>query len=204
MTSLSRLPLFPLHTVLYPGGRLPLRIFEQRYIGMAKACLRDDSPFGVCRIVRGGEVLPTGETARGAMPEFANVGTLARIETWDMPEQGILLVGAAGGSRFEVRSHTVEPAGLIVAEIVTIAAEPHVRLDPRFKALAELLEVLAERASPHHFPAERSYDDASWVGYRLCEMLPLPLSTKQNLLEIDDAEARLASLQSFLTQRGVT
>jgi Lon protease-like protein len=203
MTSLPRLPLFPLHTVLYPGGRLPLRIFEQRYIGMAKACLRDDSPFGVCRIVRGDEVLRTGAARVAAAPEFAKVGTLARIETWDMPEQGILHVGAAGGSRFEVISHTVEPDGLVVAELATIAPEPHVRLDPRWKPLAELLEVLAAGAGAHPFPAERSYDDASWVGYRLCEMLPLPLSTKQNLLEIDDAEARLASLQSFLTQQGV-
>jgi Lon protease-like protein len=203
MTSLSRLPLFPLHTVLYPGGRLPLRIFEQRYIGMAKACLRDGSPFGVCRIVRGDEVLRTGAPGGAAAPEFAKVGTLARIETWDMPEQGILHVGAAGDSRFEVRSHTVQPDGLVVAELATVAPEPHVRLDPRFEPLAELLEVLAARASAHQFPTERSYDDASWVGYRLCEMLPLPLSTKQNLLEIDDAEARLRSLQSFLTQQGV-
>jgi Lon protease-like protein len=203
MTSLSRLPLFPLHTVLYPGGRLPLRIFEQRYIGMAKACMRDDSPFGVCLIVRGDEVLPTGAAAGAAAPEFAKVGTLARIETWDMPEQGILHVGAAGGPRLEVRSHTVAPDGLVVAELATVAAEPHIRLDPRWKPLAQLLEVLAARASAHQFPAERSYDDASWVGYRLCEMLPLPLSTKQKLLEIDDAEARLHSLQSFLTQQGV-
>jgi len=199
MTSLSRLPLFPLHTVLYPGGRLPLRIFEQRYIEMTKACLRDDSPFGVCRIVRGDEVLPTG----GAAPEFAKVGTLARIETWDMPEQGILHVGAVGGSRFEVRSHTVERDGLVVAHLATLADEPHVALDARFKPLADLLEVLVARVSAHQPAPERAYGDASWVGYRLCEMLPLPLSTKQNLLEINDAEVRLASLRSFLTQHGV-
>ena len=203
MTALSQVPLFPLHTVLYPGGRLPLRIFEQRYVGMAKACLRDDSPFGVCRIVRGDEVLSTRDTAGGAAPEFAKVGTLARIETWDMPEQGILHIGAAGGSRFEVRSHTVERDGLVVAELATVAAEPQVPLAPQWKPLAELLEVLAARASAQQFPAQRAYDDASWVGYRLCEMLPLPLSTKQNLLEIDDAEARLASLRSFLAQHGV-
>ena len=83
MSSLLRLPLFPLHTVLFPGGRLPLRIFEQRYIEMAKACLRDDTSFGVCLILRGAEVLPKG----GAAPEFAQTGTLARIETWDMQQQ---------------------------------------------------------------------------------------------------------------------
>src|SRR3982751_1299682 len=136
MTSLSRLPLFPLHTVLYPGGRLPLRIFEQRYIEMTKACLRDGSPFGVCRIVRGDEVLPTGGTAGDAAPQFAPMGTLARIETWDMPEPGILHVGATGGSRFEVRSHTGQRGGLLVGEVATVAPEPHVHLDPQWKPLA--------------------------------------------------------------------
>jgi Lon protease-like protein len=199
MTSLARLPLFPLHTVLYPGGRLPLRIFEQRYLEMAKACLRDDTPFGVCRIVRGDEVLPKG----GIAPEFAKVGTLVRIESWDMPEQGILHVIAAGGPRFKVRSHTVQPDGLVVAELATVAPEAPVALDARFQPLAQLLELLAARISAHQFPPERSYDNASWVGYRLCEVLPLPLPIKQDLLEIDDAEARLATLQGLLRQQGV-
>ena len=199
MTSLARVPLFPLHTVLYPGGRLPLRIFEQRYIEMAKVCLRDDTPFGVCLIVRGNEVLPKG----GAAPEFAKVGTLARIEGWDMPEQGILHVTAAGGTRFEVRLHTVQDDGLVVAELATVPAEPRVTLDARFQGLAQLLEVLAARVGPQQFPAERSYDDPSWVGYRLCELLPLPPSIKQSLLEISDADARLATLQGFLVQHGV-
>jgi Lon protease-like protein len=198
-----RLPLFPLHTVLYPGGRLPLRIFEQRYIGMAKACLRDDSPFGVCRIVRGDEVLPKG----GVAPEFARVGTLARIESWDMPDQGILLVSAAGEARFEVRAHDVGRDGLVIADVVPLDAEPRIALDPVFHRLARLLELLAARATPqqlsHQLPSGRSYDDASWVGYRLCELLPLALPLKQELLESNDPEARLATLQSFLEQHGL-
>ena len=198
VSSLARVPLFPLHTVLYPGGRLPLRIFEQRYIEMAKACLRDDTSFGVCRIVRGDEVTSKGAAA----PDFATIGTLARIDTWDMPEQGILHVSAAGGTRFEVRSHTVQGDGLVVGEVATVAAEPPVSLDKRFQPLAQLLEVLSARASPLQFPVERSYDDASWVGYRLCELLPLPLDLKQNLLESNDAEARLSTLQAFLAQQG--
>lgn len=199
MTTLSRLPLFPLHTVLYPGGRLPLRVFEQRYIGMAKACLRDDSRFGVCRIVQGDEVMPKG----GAAPEFAKVGTLARIESWDMPNQGILHVTAAGETRFEVHAHTVERDGLVVADLEILEAEPRIALDARFQPLARFLELLAARGSAGQFPAEAAYDDASWVGYRLCELLPLPLPIKQDQLESNDAEERLAMLQSFLEQHGL-
>src|SRR5262245_59391347 len=102
------LPLFPLRTVLFPGGLLPLKVFEQRYIDMTKDCLKDGRPFGVCLIMRGDEVAAAG----AAPPEFAPVGTLARIASWDMPQLGILHVAANGGTRFQVRRHEISPSGL--------------------------------------------------------------------------------------------
>ncbi len=166
---------------------------------MTKACVRDDAYFGVCRIVRGDEVRPPGAGA----PEFATVGTLARIESWDMPEQGILSVTAAGATRFTVTSHATQADGLIVAEASAIAAEPVVAIDARFRPLVSLLELLAARVGTRQFPAGRSYDDASWVGYRLAELLPLSASVKQNMLEINDAEVRLSVLEAFLKAHGL-
>ena len=197
-----RLPLFPLNAVLFPGGRLPLRIFEQRYIAMAKACLRDDQAFGVCLILRGPEVAAPG-TAAGTLPEFVTIGTLARISAWDMPQLGILQVTTVGGARFEVRSHSAQPDRLIVADAAPIAPEPCVPLDERNRPLADLLQVLVSRIGRQHFPEELAFDDASWVGYRLAEILPLPLSIKQKMLEINDAEVRLATLRKFLQQQGL-
>jgi Lon protease-like protein len=193
------LPLFPLNTVLFPGGVLPLRIFEQRYIEMTKACLRDTRPFGVCLITHGDEVAsPTS-----APPSFSTVGTQATLSTWDMPELGILHVTAVGGDRFQVRSHRVEAGGLVVAEAARIPVEPALPLPARFDPLAKLLELIAARAGPHQFPETHAYDDASWVGYRLAELLPLPLSIKQGMLEINDAGMRLSLLQKFLQQQGL-
>ena len=107
-----QLPLFPLRTVLYPGGMLPLKVFEQRYIEMTKACLRDEAPFGVCLITRGEEVAaPAPRPAEaGAAPAFAPIGTLARITAWDMPK-GVLHLMAEGRTRFQVRGHTVRGDG---------------------------------------------------------------------------------------------
>ncbi len=197
----ARLPLFPLKTVLFPGGRLGLRIFEQRYIAMAKGCLSGGDPFGVCLITQGEEVAAPG--GRGAAPEFAAIGTLARIGAWDMPQLGILQVTAEGGTRFAAHSHGIAPDGLVVAEVTPIAPEPSVALPDAHRPLAELLELLARRIGPQHFPPERNFDDASWVGYRLAELLPLPLPMKQELLEMNDAEARLAALQRFIGERGL-
>ena len=193
------LPLFPLSTVLFPGGLLPLKIFEQRYIDMAKASLRDGAPFGVCLITQGEEVAPV----RGAPLEFAKVGTCARIVDFDMPQVGILHVATRGEARFQVQSHAVAASGLVIGEVTAIAPEAQLPLADSYAPLARLLELVAARVGPQNFPAERDYGDASWVGYRLAELLPLPLSIKQSMLEINDADVRLKVLQQFLTQQGL-
>src|SRR3954471_18486567 len=112
---MNDVPLFPLNTVLFPGGRLPLRIFEQRYMDMAKACLKDNSPFGVCLIVDGKEV---GEPA---IP--ADVGTLARIATWDMPQLGVLEVVAVGSQRFRIKEQRAGSNGLVRGDVELLNAD---------------------------------------------------------------------------------
>jgi hypothetical protein len=195
----SALPLFPLKTVLFPGGVLPLKVFEQRYVTMVKTCLKDEAPFGVCLITQGEEV------ARRDAPEpsFARIGTRARIVAWDMPQLGILHVRTQGLGRFQVRSHTVGSDGLVVGEVTDIAPEPAREIPESAQALAKLLEVLIERVGKENFPADVALDDASWVGYRLAELLPLPLSIKQSMLEINDADVRLTALAQFLKKQGL-
>ena len=193
------LPLFPLHTVLFPGGLLPLKVFEQRYIEMTTACLRDDRPFGVCLITQGDEVARAG----GKVPEIATVGTLARITNFDMPQLGILHLTAEGGARFEVRRHAADASGLIVGDVTTIADEPAHPIAETYAPLAKILELIAARLGPQNFPSSTRYGDASWVGHRLAELLPLPLSIKQSMLEVSDANVRLAALKQFLERQGL-
>lgn len=193
------IPLFPLNTVLFPGGVLPLKIFEQRYIDMAKACLAQGDPFGVCLITRGDEVAVSGAPA----PEFAPVGTLARIADWDMPQLGILHASTLGETRFHVRSHAAGRNGLVTGEVTPLAPEPRTPLAAKYRPLASFLELVASRVGPGNFPAVRDYDDASWVSYRLAEVLPLPLHIKQSMLEINEPGVRLEVLQQFLSQQGL-
>jgi Lon protease-like protein len=193
------LPLFPLRTVLFPGGLLPLKVFEQRYVEMTKACMRDDAPFGVCLITQGEEVA----TPDGASPEFATIGTLARITNFDMPQLGILHLQTQGLDRFEVQSHRVDGSGLVVGNVTSIAEEPQHPLSDAYAPLARVLELIAARIGAQNFPADARYDDASWVGYRLAELLPLPLSIKQRMLEVNDANVRLAALKQFLERQGI-
>ena len=135
------LPLFPLKTVLYPGGLMPLKVFEQRYIDMAKVCIADNRPFGVCLITQGEEVA----TPQGATPTIAMVGTLARITDWDMPQLGILHIATAGGARFQVREHAKAGNGLVEGQVSTLADEPVMPLAEEYQPLARLLELIATR-----------------------------------------------------------
>jgi Lon protease-like protein len=176
-----------------------LKVFEQRYVALAKRCLQEDVPFGVCLILEGEEVASPGRPP----VEFADVGTLARITSVDVPELGILHVATRGESRFQVQSKRVEPDGLFTAEVLPIAAEPRVPLREAHAPLVRLLELMAGRVGPQHFPDGVDYDDSSWVGYRLAELLPLPLSIKQSMLEINDATIRLDVLQRFLARQGL-
>lgn len=185
----EEVPLFPLHTVLFPGGRLPLRIFEQRYMEMAKICLKDNSPFGVCLIHQGKEV---GEPA---VP--VGVGCLARIAEWDMPQLGVLQVTARGESRFRILDQRVQADGLVRASIELLPEGEDVPLPEAAARYAKLLERVIEQ---HPALLERPHrlDSSAWVSARLAELLPLPLEAKQALLETENGRARLEKLDAFV------
>ena len=186
-------PLFPLQTVLFPGSILPLRIFEVRYMDMAKACLKTGDPFGVCLIREGAEV------GAPAVPE--PVGCLARIADCDMEELGILKVRAEGLERFRVRDTRVERQGLIVGEIERLAAEAPAPEAPGLAECAEFLGKVVTAIGRERFAGEPAYGDASWVGFRLAEILPLRNDVRQKLLELTDASLRLSVLHQFLKKQ---
>ncbi len=186
--------IFPLNTVLYPDGVLPLKVFEQRYIEMTKACLRDGVPFGVCLIREGREV------GAAAVPE--PVGCLATIEQWDMPQLGVFQLVTRGGGRFRIRETQVAANHLISATVDPIAPDRAADdLDPLCR---EVLQAIMDKVGAERFPAPVRLDDAAWVGYRLAEILPLDARIKQELLEITDAGQRLARLRGLLEKQGLT
>jgi Lon protease-like protein len=181
--------------VLFPGGRLPIRVFEARYMEMVKECLKGSQRFGVCSIVSGEEV--------GAPAAHAPVGTIARIQSWDMPQLGILNLVTVGDARFNVLAREVSSAGLCVADVAFLDEEDAARAPAPDPMLAELLQKLIERVGPSHFGPERRFDDANWVSCRLAEILPIKLSVKQKLLEVNDSEVRLRVIAEYLKQQGL-
>lgn len=194
------LPLFPLRAVLFPGGALPLRIFEQRYMDMAAACMKDGTPFGVCLIAEGAEVAQPGSAP--AVPH--DVGTLARIVDWDMAKLGLLHVVAQGGERFRVLSRRVGISGLMRAEVALLPSEvPMPQIPAALARVVTLLRAVIEDLGERAPPKPHRFSDTDWIGYRWCEVLPIPLLARQKLLELEDSVSRLEIIDRFLAQKGL-
>ncbi|MBC8006720.1 MAG: LON peptidase substrate-binding domain-containing protein [Prolixibacteraceae bacterium] len=188
----TSIPIFPLNTVLYPGTLLPLKIFEQRYLDMTKACVRDTTPFGVCRIREGVEVgLP-------AVPE--QVGCTALIEEWEMPHLGVFQLQTRGQHPFRIVRHTTQSDGLIRAEIELLSEAAGEVKPESFAFCRRVLEQIIAKVGSDYFISPLAYDDPRWTSYRLAEVLPLEPQDKQRLLALRDDGERLEHLRAYLTQ----
>ena len=184
--TLEAVPVFALNTVLYPEGPLPLRIFEPRYVDMVSDRLRRDAPF-IVALIRSGREVGGGATTH-------SIGTLARIVDWNRQDDGLLGIVALGGRRVEVLDTETRPDGLCVAAARILEDEPASAVPPEHRRLAALLRGLLEEFEARYRFVTPRFDDASFVGYRLSELLPMPLARKQQFLEIEDPLWRLREL----------
>ncbi len=186
------LPIFPLSSVLFPGGTMALKIFEQRYMDMAKSCLKQAKPFGIALIREGEEV--------GATAAPHPVGTLARIDDWEMPNLGVLQVKIIGGTRFRIIASTVAASGLLMGTVASIDADlPASGL--QLNACAIFLKKVLTQINKMDGIPELQFSDASWVGFRITELLPFGGAVKQKMLELTDANIRLEILHRFLIEQ---
>jgi Lon protease-like protein len=183
-------PLFPLNTVLFPGGVLPLRIFEPRYLDMVSDCLKSDTGIGVVLIKDGAE---TGKAA-----DTYDTGTLSGISYWHKRPDGILGVTLKGNQRFSILSTTVQKNQLLMAEVELLPELKTTELPGGYEHLVLLLQQIISQLDPPFTTMETKYDCAEWVGARLVELLPLPLQDKQELLSINDCLERFAKIEDLL------
>lgn len=213
--TLTSLPLFPLGTVLYPGGLLPLRIFEVRYLDMIGKCHKAGAPFGVVSLTEGSEVLraaDAGPSGDGFAHEtFSTVGTLATITEFSAPQPGLMVIRCIGTQRFEISKSEKLKYGLWIASVTRLdddmAVDVPDDLQKTASALGKLIQSLQERNVPAaQMPLLAPYqlDDCGWVANRWCELLPMPLELKQRLMELDNPLLRLELVSDILERAGIS
>ena len=212
--TLSSLPLFPLGTVLYPGGLLPLRIFEVRYLDMIGKCHKTGAPFGIVALSQGSEVrrpAPAGPSGDGFAAEvFYPIGTLVTISEFSSPQAGLMVIRCLGAQRFEISRREKLKHGLWIADVTRLAPDQAVTVPDDLRdaanALAKLIANLEQRALPdEQMPLQPPYqfDDCGWVANRWCELLPMPLELKQRLMALDNPLVRLELVSDILERTGI-
>jgi Lon protease-like protein len=187
---MNRLPLFPLNTVLFPGGLLPLKVFEPRYLDLVSDCMRNNTGFGICLISDGEEA--------GAPATVRDIGTMVNIIDWDRRSDGLLGILVHGEQRFRVRSTTTEKNGLVMADVEYLPFEPHSVIPEEFRSMSEMLARIMKEIGAPYDRLEVHYDLADEVCARLTELLPLEMDIKQQILEMDDPLSRLFTLRDAM------
>lgn len=202
---MTSIPLFPLNTVLYPDGYLPLQIFEVRYLDMIRNCINGEQPFGVVQLLAGTEVRKPGQHET-----LAPVGTLARVMDWSAPLSGLLQIKCMGTQRFRVLSSEQLKHGLWMAEIDMLAPDLPVPIPAEQQNVADALGALIRTLQEEKIPAEQMplqppyrLDESGWVANRWCELLSLTPLQKQLLLSQDNAVLRLELVQDVLADNGL-
>ena len=208
-----RIPLFPLQSLLFPDGRLGLRIFEPRYLDMVKRCHERGEPFGVVALIDGGEVRQraSGSDDGGFVRErFQPVGTLAHIGLFDRPQPGLMQILCRGGQRFRLHSSECLAHGLWMGEAELINEDGAVQVPADLRPAARLLQGLLHRlelgAAAAELPIQPPYlwDDCGWLANRWCELLPLPAEEKQRLMQLENPLLRLELVADQLEGLGIT
>lgn len=184
------IPIFPLNSVLFPEGCLPLKIFEPRYLDMVSHCMKTETGFGICLIKEGEEI--------GGAAIVHTIGTLCDISYFNAQSDGLLGITATGKQRFRINSSQVKSNQLRIAEVELIDNETSCEIDDEQTAAVELLKTLLAQLGQPYTKMPKRFDCASWVGSRLTELLPFSLRKKQNLLEMSDPHSRLLKILDII------
>jgi Lon protease-like protein len=190
----SELPLFPLSGVLLPFGRIPLKIFEPRYLDLVRDCMKSGNPFGVVWIRHGAEVAQPGRAA----PDLGEYGTCARIVDWDQLPNGLLGITIEGGERFNLHGTQTQPNGLIVGDVELQPALAAAPLTENGLALLDVLRSLEAHPQVVRLKLRVDYDNAWQVAFSLLQLLPVQESLKYELLSTDTVDALQARLRALL------
>lgn len=192
---MAEIPLFPLPLILFPGGKLPLQIFEPRYLDMVKQCMKDDVGFGVVMIQEGAQVLKSSEAQ---LPSVAFTGTYVKIIDFDQGDNGLLGIVVEGQVKFSIRDQYENSERLMMADVEFLKIESKELLPDDKVHLGEILASLLEHEAVEALRLSVDLEDATEVGGRLTELLPIPNNLKQRLLEMRNPIARLEDLDKLI------
>jgi Lon protease-like protein len=172
---------------------------------MIGKCHRAGAPFGVVTLTQGSEV-----RSAGAPPEhLAPVGTLAHITALERPQPGLMLMQCRGEQRFRIDRASQLRHGLWVADVTLLPPDRLLDVPDDLQHVARALKQVhaglrvQSPGAPLPAPGSERYEDCAWVANRWCELLPLPATTKQRLMSLNNPLLRLELVADMLSKTGI-
>lgn len=193
---MTTIPLFPLSGVLMPHGKVPLQIYEQRYLDLVRSSLKTEQPFGIVWIRRGEEVADKGR----ASPELGDWGTLARIVDWDQLPNGLLGITVQGEGRFDLYETETQASGLVLGEVTYRPKPAAASMVSHWQSMLDVLQSLETHPHVQRMNLQLDYDNAWQVAWALIQLLPLEEYLKYELLGLDAIEDVMTELDLILNQ----
>ena len=198
MTETQQIPLFPLHVVMFPRGRLNLQIFERRYIDLVTNCMRTNSGFGICLLKEGEEIIQEGTNQT-----IHRTGTYSNIIDWDQLDNGLLGITVEGSAKFSIEDCWQSDSGVLQGNVqfneTDNVGRETIPLDDQYTALADLLQNLESHPLVEQKKLIIDYNNLWDLGWRLSELIPIEIEQKQQLLEIDDPWERIQSIEQLVS-----
>ena len=197
MIELAEIPLFPLKSVLFPKGKLTLQIFEQRYLDLVSASLKNNAGFGISLLKSGQEVAKPGQEQ-----VMHSIGTYATIVDWDQLENGLLGITVEGDKKFEIQECWLAENGLFMGKVKfcesDIAGNTKIPLEDDCSGMAQLLELLEQHPAVKEMDLQIDHENLWDLGWRLSELIPIALEIKQELLELNDPWERIKVIEEAI------
>tara|TARA_X000001036_G_scaffold121809_2_gene115342 strand:- start:2134 stop:2709 length:576 start_codon:yes stop_codon:yes gene_type:complete len=188
----KNIPIFPLSSITFPGGYMPLRIFETRYIDMVKDCVKNNTGFGI-------------SLSKPNNIDYYDVGTYCKISDWEQMDDGLLGITIRGKYRYRITNSGAQSDGLIRADIEHMDEPSFVDVPKELMPYSDFLKnILEQYPKFYHDEAPKYFTESGWVGSRLAEILPMPLDEKQVILEIEDYLVRLYRIKDYIDSKKVS
>jgi Lon protease-like protein len=182
--------IFPLHTVICPQGRVPLQIFERRYLTMVSQVLRSGEGFVIVLLKEGNEV---GGTCR-----FYDIGVLVNVVDFQGLPSGFLGITVEAAEKVTISEPRQRPDGLYEGNIALLPEEPFCPTEYEDADLSDLLCELLRHPVVKSLNMSIDHGDARSLGWRLVDLLPFSLPDKQFLLALNDPRYRLEQIRYLL------
>ena len=184
MNNYNKIPIFPLKSIILPGGQFPLRIFERRYLDMIRDSLKTNSGFVIALTKKDADYI-------SSVHDYA---CYVNIVDWSQLDGGLLGITVEGKSLVTLSNCKLDETNLLRGDAQQIKSSIDHLIPQKYQILSKFYRKIYPEIKAYIFHNKPKYNDANWIGFRLIECLPIEISDKADLISTNEPLDRLEKI----------